>query len=141
MGRRGNNGKRPKINGKVCQNAFEYDLWREIKGEAPPKSRVYYEAEKLPYVIHGNYVPDFVIRKKDGSKIYIEAKGNGRAFNDVARRKMASVRKSHPDLDIRIVFYSDAIVRKGGKMRNSDWAKKNGYPFAIRNIPKGWFNE
>lgn len=58
---------------------------------------------------------------------------------------MIAVKKFHPDKDIRIVFYSDGKigpVRKNGTFRRqSDWAKDNGFIFAIRVVPEEWFNE
>ena len=52
-----------------------------------------------------------------------------------------SVKKEHPEKDIRIVFMSDRPFRKGGKMRPSDWAVKYGFPFSIKKVPKEWFDE
>lgn len=33
---------------------------------------------------------------------------------------------------------SDRPFRKNGKMRPSDWAKKYGFKFAIKEVPKEW---
>lgn len=58
---------------------------------------------------------------------------------------MKAVKEQNPDLDLRIIFYSDGKIgpkRKDGSFRRqSDWAKANGFPFAIRNVPKDWFDE
>ena len=141
MSRRKSKIKYPKIGRKVCYSKFEYDIYKELKNEVPPKTLVEYEVDKLPYTIEGNYTPDFTITKKDGTVIFVEAKGLGRAFDATARRKMVAVRKAHPEKDIRIVFYSDRPITRGGKMRPSDWAIKYGYKFSIGSVPKGWFNE
>lgn len=58
---------------------------------------------------------------------------------------MIAVKKQHPDKDIRILFYADGKCgpkRKNGSfMRQSDWATKNGFKFAIRYIPREWIEE
>lgn len=104
-----------------------------------------YESEKLPYTIEGQYIPDFIISRTDGTKLYIETKGNGRSFDHATRRKMIAVKEQNPTLDIRIVFYSDGKIgpkRKDGTfMRQSDWAKRYGFKFSIKTIPESWLNE
>ena len=44
---------------------------------------------------------------------------------------MAAVKKQHPDLDIRMVFYSRSKT-------NIRWAEKYGFPYAIGKIPEEW---
>jgi hypothetical protein len=85
-------------------------------------------------------VPDHIIERKDGTVIYVEAKGLGRAFDSKARQKMVAVKQQHPDKDIRIVFMRDGPLQKNSKMRASDWAVKNGYPFAIGKVPEEWLD-
>ena len=104
-----------------------------------------YESERIPYTVSGTYLPDFIIRNNNGRKIYIETKGNGRSFDGPARRKLRAVKEQNPELDIRIVFYSDGKCghkRKDGTfMRQSDWATKHGFKYAIKEIPESWCNE
>jgi predicted nuclease of restriction endonuclease-like RecB superfamily len=88
-----------------------------------------YESEKIPYVIKGNYIPDFIIQSKTGP-IYLETKGH---FRPEAKRKMAAVKAQHPDIDLRILFYSH-------KLKDIKWAEKNGIKYAISEIPEDWFN-
>lgn len=107
----------------------------------PRSSTLEFEPERLTYTLTKDYIPDFVITLKGGSKIYVEAKGLGRAFDYDARSKMIAVKEQHPDLDIRIVFMADRPISKGSKTRPSDWATKHGFKFAINDIPKGWFRE
>jgi hypothetical protein len=128
----------PKIGRKIARSQFEFNIYKLLTGRLPKGADLGYETEKLSYTLHKDYVPDFVITKKDGSKIYVEAKGLGRAFDYDARSKMVAVRKDHPDLDIRIVFMSDRPFSKGGKMRPSDWALKNGFPCSVNEIPDDW---
>lgn len=104
-----------------------------------------YETEKLEYTVTGRYIPDFIIRTKSANKIYVETKGNGRSFDGPSRRKLLAVKSQHPEVDIRIVFYSDGKIgpkRKDGTcLRQSDWAVKHGFQYAIRTIPQEWLDE
>jgi hypothetical protein len=58
---------------------------------------------------------------------------------------LIAVKTLNPDLDLRLIFHSDGKighVRKDGTFRRqSDWAKENGFKFAIRVPPKDWFND
>ena len=101
-----------------------------------------YESERLAYTVTGKYVPDFIVQTNRGKTLYIETKGNGRSFDAATRRKMVAVRDQHPDKDIRIVFYSDgafgATRKDGTRLRQSEWADKNGFKWAIKEIPDEW---
>lgn len=131
----------PKIGRKVARSQFEFSIYKLVKAALPRGADLGYETEKLTYTLTKDYVPDFVITTRSGKKIYIEAKGLGRAFDYDARSKMVAVKQSHPDLDIRIVFMADRPFSKGGKMLPSHWAAKNGYPCAVNRIPPDWFDE
>ena len=124
------------------RNKFEERTGRYLSDRGVEFS---YEKERLPYTTTGTYLPDFVIRTSTGKTIYVETKGNGRSFDGPARRKLRAVKEQHPDKDIRIVFYTDGKCgpkRKDGTfMRQSDWAIKNGFPYAIKDIPEEWLNE
>jgi predicted nuclease of restriction endonuclease-like RecB superfamily len=111
--------KKPKT-----RNKFEFKLHTQLKKS---KVKFEYEPEKIPYVLSGHYIPDFVLTGKNG-KTYIEAKGH---FRPEAKRKMVAVKKLHPAMDIRIVFYSF-------KSKDVRWAEKNRFPYAIGTIPKDW---
>ena len=113
---------------KKLRNKFELRLDKQLQSCGVKYA---YETEKLPYVIHGNYIPDFIINTKDGRKIYVEAKGHFRPEHKV---KMRAVKTYHPDLDIRIVFY-------GFSKKNSKWALKYGFPYSVGCIPEDWLNE
>lgn len=123
-----------KVAGKF-RSKLERTIWKQLPHKNK-KVKIEYEAEKLPYVIERNYLPDFVIHRQDGTKFYIEVKG---FFPSVDRVKLEAVKKAHPDLDIRIVFGSNAKLYKGSNTRNADWAKRRGFPCAIKTIPKEWF--
>lgn len=109
---------------KKTRNKFEQRIERQLK-----KSKVSfkYESEKISYLIAGHYIPDFIIQGPLG-KIYIETKGH---FRPEAKRKMAAVKRIHPELDIRILFYSM-------KTKDIRWAEKNGFKWAIDAIPDEW---
>lgn len=128
-----------KIGNKRVSSEWEHRLFKEIKGFLKRKETVGYESAKLSYQIEGEYIPDFVIERADGSFMYIEAKGH---FDYQARRKMAAVKKAHPEKDIRILFQRDNYLRKRGKMKYSTWAQKYGFPCAVgQQIPKEWFTD
>ena len=109
---------------RQARNGFERALLSQIKRT---KLKVEYETEKIPYVLAGHYIPDFIIHTSLG-KIYIEAKGY---FRPEAKRKMLAVKRQHPELDIRIIFYR-------ASRNNERWAMKNGFKFAFEKIPKEW---
>lgn len=75
----------------------------------------------------GHYIPDFVVATPNG-KVYIETKGYLRPEH---KRKMVAVKKLHPTLDIRILFYAK-------KAKDIKWAEKYGFMWAIETIPKEW---
>ena len=112
----------PYILGKRARSKFEGTVYEQLKKLKRPKQTIEYEVDKLEYVLTKSYIPDFKLTKKDGSVMYIEAKGLGRAFDSLARTKMIAVKKYHPDLDIRFVFMSDRPIVKGGKMTPTMWA-------------------
>lgn len=119
------------------RNKFETKLW----GQIVKTGRAEYETEKLDYILECDYVPDFILKSKKtpGKKIYIEGKGE---FDAAARRKMVAVKKKHPTLDIRFVFYNAyAKLRRGSQTTCAQWAVKNGFPFAHKDIPKAWILE
>lgn len=109
---------------KTPRNKFELRIYGALKSS---KASFKYESEKIPYLISGHYVPDFVLVTTHG-KIYIETKGH---FRPEAKRKMAAVKKLNPSLDIRILFYSY-------NKSNIKWCIKNGFQYAIHEIPEEW---
>ena len=112
--------------------------YKELLNLTPRGSTVEYETEKLEYTEVKQYTPDFIITKRDGTKIYVESKGY---FPYPERAKMLAVKEQHPDLDIRIVYYRDnpSQLGRGSKSRPSDWALKHGFQYAVGSIPKDWF--
>jgi hypothetical protein len=101
-----------------------------------------YESEKLKYTIPervATYTPDFILIKKDGSKMYIETKGR---FTAIDRKKHLLVKSSNPELDIRLLFQTpNNKITKNSKTTYADWANKNGYLWAAKEIPVEWLEE
>lgn len=90
-----------------------------------------YETLELPYTLHRNYNPDFIL----ANGIIIEAKGR---LERESKAKMAAIKKQYPDLDIRFVFqYPDKKIA-GTKQTHSQWAERNGFPWADSRIPEDW---
>lgn len=110
----------------MTRNKFEARIYASLKQK---KIKFKYESEKISYLISGHYIPDFVLTTKT-SKIYIETKGH---FRPEAKRKMTAVKKLHPTLDIRILFYSYS-------KSSVKWCDKHGFPYAIGDIPDDWLS-
>lgn len=113
---------------KKPKNKFEEKLFLQLKRK---RVKFEYEGEKISYLISGHYTPDYVCQKKDGSVMYIEAKGYLRPEH---KRVMVAAKKLHPAIDLRIVFYSH-------RKEYVKWAEKNKIPWAIDVIPKEWIDE
>lgn len=109
---------------KKPRNKFEADIKRLLRKS---KSRFSYESERIPYVIAGHYIPDFIVTTPTG-KLYLELKGYLRPEH---KRKMVAVKKQHPEKDIRIVFYAH-------KKEYIRWAEKHGFRWSIGTIPCEW---
>jgi len=127
---------------KPYRNRFEQKTGEDLKAH---KSEFVYEKIKFDYTVAGKYLVDFTIIKKNGKLMHIETKGNGLSFDGHTKRKMIAVKKAHPDVDIRIVFYADGKCgpkrKDGTHMRQSDWAKKYGFQYSIKDIPESWYAE
>lgn len=109
---------------KKTRNKFEAKIYAQLKRSR----KVFdYEADRIPYLFAGHYIPDFRVTTSTGT-LYIETKGYLRPED---KRKLVAVKKCNPHLDIRIVFY--AFTKK-----NVAWATRNSFRYAIGNIPKEW---
>lgn len=111
------------------RNKFEDRIDHEL---ALAKMAAMYEAERLPYVLAKVYIPDWTyLSRTSRKKIYIETKGYLRPED---KTKLRAVKKQHPDIDLRIIFYAY-------KLEYIKWANKHGFPYAIGSIPEEWLNE
>lgn len=130
------------MNDRIYRNKFERLTAEQLTDKSVEFS---YETERIRYTVEGNYIPDFKIRTATGKTIYVETKGNGRSFDGQARRKLRAVQEQHPDIDLRIVFYTDGKCgpkRKDGTyMRQMEWAAKYGFKAAVMDIPQEWLDE
>jgi len=109
---------------KKLKNQFEKKIYNALRRA---KSNFQYESERIPYLLARHYIPDFVVITSLG-KIYIECKGYLRPED---KSKMVAVKKLHPEMDLRILFYSR-------NKKYIKWAEKNGLKYAIGTIPKEW---
>ena len=108
------------------KNKFERKILEQLQCSGLP---VKYESRRIPYVLAGHYIPDYTLSTPLG-EIYIESKGH---FRPEAKRKMVAVKRQHPELDIRIVFY-----RYDSK--NERWAIKHGFKHAWGDVPDEWLD-
>jgi predicted nuclease of restriction endonuclease-like RecB superfamily len=106
------------------RNKFEKETALFLKKK---RVRFKYETERIPYVIAGHYIPDFVVTTPTG-RIFIETKGY---FRPEDKRKLVAVKKCNPQLDVRLLFYKEVP----SQVR---WAIKNGFKYAISTVPLDW---
>lgn len=108
---------RQKRNKNIYRSGLESAFATNTKGMG-----FVFESERLPYVVHRKYVPDFV---KDN--ILIECKGFFRAGDTL---KYKSVKKHYPDKEL-IFILSDPFkkVRKGSKLNMGQWCFKENFAF------------
>jgi len=113
---------------KGFRNQFEERL-----GSFLDDRRIAYEYETLilGYTLEGKYKPDFILP----NGIIIEAKG---FFRLTAQRILKAIKKQHPDLDIRFIFYDCNKKVQGSNLTCKAWATKYNFKFANRNIPEEW---
>lgn len=118
--------KRIEVIQRKPRNKFETKIYKQLKRR---RIQFRYEAEKFAYVLACHYTPDFIITTKTG-KVYIETKGYLRPEH---KRTLRAVKKQHPEIDIRILFYS---INK----RWIKWAERHGFVYAIGEVPKEWLD-
>lgn len=110
------------------RNAFERRLNEQLKRS---NVKFTYEKTRLPYQIDAWYLPDWVLE----NGIVLEAKGY---IDRETKRKMTSVKKCYPDLDIRFILYDAYKKISGTKQLHWEWCEKNGFPWAHETIPESW---
>jgi hypothetical protein len=68
--------------------------------------------------------------------IIIEVKG---WFKPADRTKHLSIKKQHPDLDIRFLFdNANKRLSKTSRTTYAQWCQKHGFKYAEKTIPKEW---
>lgn len=140
MVRNNNNKKRNLLyRGVEYRSQFEVDVAKELFRKKRKKGGIDfdfgYELDVIPYVLERNYNPDFKIVKDNGETLYIEVKGY---FDREDRGKMLAVKTQHPDLRICLLFLRNNKIDKRSKMTYADWANKNGFEYAVAEIPDDW---
>ena len=85
------------------------------------------------------YTPDFILTKKDGTRMVIESKGR-LLLGD--RTKHLLIKEQFPQIDLRFVFQQPTQkIVKGSKTRYCDWADKHNFKWAKGLIPQEWLDE
>jgi hypothetical protein len=101
-----------------------------------------YESKVIKYVKPASthrYTPDFILTKKDGTKMIIETKGR---FVSADRIKHRLIKEQHPDLDIRFVFSrANQKLSKTSKTTYAMWADRYDFKWSEKEIPKEWLDE
>ena len=112
---------RSKLEEKVADLLFELNIDYE------------YESKKLCYVIQHHYSPDFILQN---GRI-LECKGYWDAAD---RRKIKTIVKDNPDIDLRMVFQSPYnTISKKSKTTYAKWCDKHDIPWtAYHEIPLDW---
>ena len=115
---------------------FRSDLELHIYNRArKSRKKIEFEPFYIPYVIKGNYLPDFVLP----NGIIVEAKGR---LDAGTCKKMRCVKASNPHLDIRFVFQdANKKLNKRSKMKHWQWAERYGFPWSEGIIPLSWWRE
>lgn len=110
---------------------YRSKLESQVRKKFPKKLglKIGYESTTLTYITTHDYIPDFTIELPNGHIIYIEVKG---WFRQEDKRKMAAVKKHHPEKDIRFVFSSK-------NAKNFRWCERHGYLYAVGKAPEEWF--
>jgi hypothetical protein len=96
-----------------------------------------YEEVKIEWedLMYRTYTPDFILP----NGIIIESKGR---FVTADRRKHIAIKKQHPKLDIRFVFYNSRNkLNKGAKSTYQNWCDKYGFRYYDRIVPLDWLEE
>lgn len=135
-------GTAQEYEGHKFSSGLEVRVYEALKtaqsdlSEKKYKVLVEYETEKVPYIVEKRYVPDFIVTRPDGSKIYIESKGR---FVLEDRQKMLAVKAQHPDKTFALLFQRNLPITKGSSTLYSDWAEYHGFLWAINELPVSWF--
>jgi hypothetical protein len=134
------NSQGRKYYGVTYQSDFEIKVVKQLfeKRKKLATFDFKYECEKIPFTQpekQRTYLPDFKVVRKDGSVLYIEVKG---VLDLDTQMKMRLVKLSNPTINIAFLFQKDNLIRKGGKMRYSDWCEKHGFDWAIGDVPERW---
>lgn len=105
------------------------------------KDHCKYEPEKVPYVVHRNYIPDFVGRNnKNRIDILVEAKGFFRVGDT---QKYKAIRDSLPKKKqlVFLLYNPNKKLRKGSKMTMAEWCEKEKFKwYTLEDITDAFTN-
>lgn len=120
------------------RSALEAAIAKQIESERPAQWD--YETERFKYTLKKTYTPDFILKKADGTRMYIEVKG---MFTADDRAKMLAVRDDNPGIDIRFLFSNArSKLRKGSKSSYADWCDVHNFKWADGGrVPLQWLGE
>ena len=93
-----------------------------------------YESTKISYQTEHFYTPDFFLPNKN---IYLEAKGYWRPED---RRKIRTIRKQHPDIDLRMVFQNPyQTISKKSKTTYAQYCERHKILWgSYHELPLEW---
>ena len=111
-------------NKRKPRNKYERAIERQLT-EAGIKFQ--YEPERIPFLIAGHYLCDWLLHTPLGP-IYVETKGY---LRPESKRKLIAVKKQHPELDLRLLFYEN-------RKAQVKWAEKHGFKYAVGMMPEDW---
>lgn len=109
-------------NFKRSSGSYRSGLEQKVRNYLDQHDCIYrYESEQIKYVVPEKehlYTPDFVLFKKDRTKMYVETKGQWDAED---RKKFFLIKACNPDMDLRFVFNNpNSKIRKGSKTTYAD---------------------
>lgn len=123
--------------------SYEYETEKFVWGKKPVLGECR-DCGGENVATYRTYRPDFILEKLDGTKMYIELKGK---FTPENRTKMREIKKTYPDIDLRIIFQqSKNKLTKGAKKTYAQWATNKNYPYICCNngpafLPDEWIKE
>ena len=118
------------------RSKFEYDISKYLKDKGISYE---YEKCKLEYCVPETikkYTPDWQVEGQPN--IVYESKGR---FTGIDRAKMLLVRKSNPEITIRMIFQNSSVkISKNSKTTYAAWCDKNEIEWCDfrKGIPKTW---
>jgi hypothetical protein len=112
------------------------------------KRKIRYKYEEVTFEYQQkvqHYTPDFVIKRKGSTPLYIEYKGK---MDYATRTKMLAVKRCNPDINIAMVFENakNGITKRKRKKDGTysvptkywQWAEKNGFLWSEHTVKKEW---
>ena len=98
-----------------------------------------YESRKLGYVTEHTYTPDIILLGENGTEILIEVKGH---FTPADRSKLLQVRRTHPQVDLRLLFQSgEPKLSRRSRTTYGGWCNQHEFQWAEGRVPALWLEE